>query len=84
MEFANIHEYYYKQKSIHGINPTFIIDFYNKEFKLFCKYDNNDFNIILSDKDIKHIDSDYLYLDVALLLVQKVNIEIDKYKIDYV
>ena len=35
---------------------------------------------MLSNNDIKHIDSDYLYLEIATLLIKRINQEIHKYK----
>ena len=79
MEFSDIHKYYYQHKTIHNIQPTFTINFPDNIFKASCKYDNIEFNVMLSNNDIKHIDADYLYMEVATLLIKKINKEIDNY-----
>ena len=38
---------------------------------------------MLSEKDVRHIDSDHLYLDCAILLLQRLNEEITKYNLTY-
>ena len=76
-------EYYCYLKSIYSIDPKFIVNFQNNDFKAFCEYNNNKFSVMLSEKDVRHIDSDHLYLDCAILLLQRLNEEITKYNLTY-
>ena len=78
---TNIFEQYYSIKNIYSIEPKFIINFYNNDFKAFCIYDNTQFGIMLNKKDLKHIDTDYLYFDVAVQLLDRLNKEITKYNL---
>lgn len=80
MEFSDVHTYYYQQKAIYNIHPTFTINFPDNNFQASCKYDDFEFNVMLSNNDIKHIDADYLYLEIATLLIKRINQEIHKYK----
>ena len=80
MEFSDVHTYYYQQKAIYNIHPTFTINFPDNHFQASCKYDDFEFNVMLSNNDIKHIDADYLYMEVATLLIKRINQEIHKYK----
>ena len=79
----NIMEYYCYLKSIYSIDPEFIVNFQNNDFKASCTYDNTEFNVMLSEKDVRHIDSDHLYFDCAILLLQRINEEITKYNSTY-
>ena len=81
MKFSNIFQEYYLKKNIYSIDPKFIIDFQNDDFKGFCIYDNNQFGVMLNKKDFKHIDMDYLYFEVAIKLIDRLNIEITKYNL---
>ena len=80
MEFSDVHTYYYQQKAIYNIHPTFTINFPDNNFQASCKYDDFEFNVMLCNDDIKHIDADYLYMEVATLLIKRINQEIHKYK----
>ena len=81
MEFSNIFQEYYARKNIYSIEPKFIINFHNNDFKGFCIYDNTEFGIMLNRKDLKHIDTDHLYFDVAIQLIDRLNKEITKYNL---
>ena len=78
---TNIFEQYYSIKNIYSIEPKFIIDFYKEDFKAFCIYDNTQFGIMLNRSDLKYMDTDYLYFDVAIQLIDRLNKEITKYNL---
>ena len=79
MNFTDIRNYLEYKKNIYNIDPKFIINFDNNKFIATCTYDNTQFGVMLSHKDLKHIDIDYCYFDVEILLIEKLNNEIYKY-----
>ena len=79
MNFTDIRNYLEYKKNIYNIDPKFIINFDNNKFIATCTYDNTQFGVMLSHKDLKHIDIDYCYFDVEILLIKKLNNEIYKY-----
>ncbi len=81
MEFPNIFQEYKLRKNIYSIEPKFIINFQNDDFKAFCIYDNTQFGVMLNRSDLKYMDTDYLYFDVAIQLVDRLNKEITKYNL---
>ena len=81
MDISNIYQEYYSKANIYSIDPKFIINFNNDSFQGFCEYDNKHFGVMLNKKDIKYVDIDYLYFDVAVLLINRLNKEITKYNL---
>jgi hypothetical protein len=76
---TNIFEQYYEIKNIYSIEPKFTIDFHKDSFQAFCIYDNTQFGVMLNRSDLKYMDTDYLYFDVAIQLIDRLNKEITKY-----
>ena len=78
MELLPIKEHFYNLKKLHNILPTYYIDFDSNIFTATCIYNDVLLETFLKLSEIKHIDTDYLYFDVALLLTKKLNNQIDK------
>ena len=78
MEYT-MKNYFDFKKSIHKIEPSFTINFNKLIFRAYAKYDDRDFIVMLSNKELIHIDSDHLVFDVAFLLLNKLNDTINKY-----
>ena len=76
-----IKKYYYNTKKIYAINPIFNINFNKIIFNANCEYENKIFYATLNKNELRHIDSDYLYFDVAILLMQKLNHQIHQYNL---
>ena len=68
----------YTETNIYLIKPTFIIDFRTYDFQGFCKYNNQEFWVVLN---LKNIENKYNYPEIALLLMNKLNDEITQYKL---
>ena len=81
MDISNIYQHYYSKANIYSIDPKFIIDFSINNFQGFCIYDNTQFGVMLNKNDIKYVDIDYLYFEVAILLINRLNKEITKYNL---
>lgn len=81
MSLSEVCRKYYLEKNIYSIDPKFIINFYSNDFKAFCIYDNTQFGIMLNKKDFKHFDTDYLYFEAAVQLLDRLNKEIAKYNL---
>jgi hypothetical protein len=74
----DIKDQFYSLKKVHNIRPTYYIDFEYNTYTatvIYC-------DVLLESKllpcEIRHIDKDYLYYDVALLLTKKLNEKIEK------
>ena len=81
MKFSNICQKYYFEQNIYSIDPKFIINFRSDDFKAFCIYDNTQFGVMLNKKDLKYFDTDYLYFEAAVQLLDRLNQEITKYNL---
>lgn len=68
-----IKDYFYKQKKVYNILPDYYIDFTCDIYRAKCEYKGHIFESYLKPHEIKHIDTDYLYFEVAILLTQKLN-----------
>ena len=68
----------YTETNIYLIKPTFIIDFRTNDFQGFCKYNNQEFWVVLN---LKTIENKYNYPEIVLLLMNKLNDEITQYKL---
>lgn len=76
-----IKKYYYNTKKVYMIDPTFHINFNKIIFNANCEYQNKKFYATLNKNELRHIDSDYLYFDVAILLMHKLNNQIQQYNL---
>ena len=83
MKFLDIFQEYYLKKNIYSIDPKFIIDLHNDDLKGFCIYDDTQFGVMISKNDLKHVDTDYLYFEAAIQLIDRLNIEITKYNLSF-
>ena len=73
MSLLSIKDHFYNLKKIHNILPTYYIDFENNIYAASCIYNDVLLESSLKRHEIRHIDSDYLYFDVAILLTEKLN-----------
>ena len=73
MSLLSIKDHFYNLKKIHNILPTYYIDFENNIYTASCIYNEVLLECGLKRHEIRHIDSDYLYFDVAILLTEKLN-----------
>ena len=74
----DIKQHFYNLKKLYNILPTYYIDFENNIYTASVIYNDILIECGLKRHEIRHIDSDYLYFDVAILLTNKVNTEIEK------
>ena len=77
MELLPIKEHFYNLKKLYNILPTYYIDFDSNIFTATCIYNDVLLETFLKPSEIKHIDTDYLYFDIAILLTAKLNRRID-------
>ena len=77
MSLLTIKEHFYNLKKVHDILPTYYIDFENNIYTASVMYNDSLVECRLRPHEIKHIDTDYLYFDIAILLTQKLNKLID-------
>ena len=79
MKLTDINNYLDFKKEIFNINPIFKINFDENFYQATADYDDTEFCVRLLQKDLKHIDIDCCYFDVQILLLDKLNNEIDQY-----
>ena len=77
MSLLTIKEHFYNLKKVHDLLPTYYIDFENNIYTASVMYNDSLVECRLRLHEIKHIDTDYLYFDIAILLTQKLNKLID-------
>ena len=77
MELNDIKQHFYDLKKINNLLPTYYIDFENNIYTASVMYNDSLVQCRLRPHEIKHIDTDYLYFDIAILLTQKLNKLID-------
>ena len=73
MELNDIKQHFYDLKKIHNLLPTYYIDFENNIYTASVMYNDSLVQCRLRPHEIKHIDTDYLYFDIAILLTKKLN-----------
>ena len=73
MELNDIKQHFYDLKKIHNLLPTYYIDFENNIYTASVMYNDSLVECRLRPHEIKHIDTDYLYFDIAILLTKKLN-----------
>ena len=64
---------------IYKIIPNYDIDFQRNIFKASCIYDSVFFQCTLTYDDMRHIDTDYLFFDTAILLTRKLNYQVENF-----
>jgi hypothetical protein len=77
MSLLSIKDHFYNLKKVHNILPTYFLDFEDNIYTASCIYNNVLLECRLKPSEIKHIDTDYLYFDIAILLTEKLNKRID-------
>ena len=77
MSLLTIKEHFYNLKKVHDLLPTYYIDFENNIYTASVMYNDSLVEYRLRPHEIKHIDTDYLYFDIAILLTEKLNKLID-------
>ena len=73
MELNDIKQHFYNLKQIHNLLPTYYIDFENNIYTASVMHNDTLVECRLRPHEIKHIDTDYLYFDIAILLTEKLN-----------
>ena len=73
MSLLTIKEHFYNLKKVHDLLPTYYIDFENNIYTASVMYNDSLVECRLRPHEIKHIDTDYLYFDIAILLTKKLN-----------
>jgi hypothetical protein len=67
-------EYFYSLKKVHNILPLYYIDFKTNYHTAEVNYDDKKFECYLKQSELRHIDSDYPFYEVGILLTEKLNI----------
>lgn len=77
MSLSSVQDIFYRERKLHDIFPQYYIDFTTDTYKATCNFNGVELESTLKPYEIKHIDTDYLYFEVGILLTTRLNKQIE-------